>query len=206
MKIGYARVSTLSQKLESQKEQLENAGCEKLFVEKITGTSTDQRKVLKDALEFVREGDVLVVTKIDRLARSVKDLHNIVSDLADRGIDLVFLKEKIDTSTPAGKLMFTVLGAIAEFEADLIRERTTEGRERAKAQGKHMGRPGKDEKLIKRALKMFHEREQTGMSVADIVRATGVPRATIYKRAKEEAEQAQELHVYNIEESRKEGS
>ena len=96
----------------------------------------------------MREGDKFVVCKIDRLARSIFDLHKIVNQLADRGIAVVFLKEQINFSTPAGKLMFTMLGAIAEFERDLINEKTTEGRERAKAMGKHMGRKGQDEKQV----------------------------------------------------------
>lgn len=184
MKIGYARVSTTGQSLENQIEQLEAAGCEKIFMEKISGAKSD-RTELKNAIEFLRPGDKLIVTKIDRLARSVRDLHNIAKELDEEGKSLVFLKEQIDFGTPAGKLMFTMLGAIGEFERDLINERTKEGRERAKKQGKHMGRPGQDEKAIKRAMELFHDREENKMSVNDIVKLTGVPRATIYAKAKE---------------------
>jgi DNA invertase Pin-like site-specific DNA recombinase len=181
--IGYARVSTVGQDYEKQVEQLKEYGCIKIFQEKESGAKSD-RKALNEALEFLREGDKLIVTKIDRLARSVRDLQNIANDLNERGIGLVFLKEQIDFSTPAGKLMFTMLGAIAEFERDLINERTSEGRDRAKKQGKHMGRPSQDKKEIKKAIKLYQEREVNGMSVNDISKLTGVPRSTIYAEIK----------------------
>jgi DNA invertase Pin-like site-specific DNA recombinase len=140
---------------------------------------------LMKAIDYLREGDKLVVYKLDRLARSTFDLHKVAKELHDRGIALVFIKEQIDFSTPAGKLMFTMLGVIAEFERDLIAERTAEGRERAKAQGKHMGRIGKAEKDVKKALNLYADRESNGLSVNDIVKMTGVPRSTIYAKAKE---------------------
>ncbi|WP_102029168.1 recombinase family protein [Salirhabdus sp. Marseille-P4669] len=181
--IGYARVSTIGQDLELQKEKLEEYGCEKIFMEKQSGAKSD-RIELEKALNYLRPGDKLVVYKIDRLARSTFDLHKIARELQDRNIGLVFIKEQIDFTTPAGKLMFTLLGAIAEFERDLINERTREGRERAKKQGKHMGRKGKDEKDIRKAIKLYAEREQNGLSVNDIVKMTGVPRSTIYAKLK----------------------
>lgn len=182
--IGYARVSTQDQDYTLQIEQLEKYGCQKIFSEKKSGKDTG-RPELQKCLEFLREGDKLVVYKIDRLARSTRDLHNIVHELQERKIGVVFIKEQIDFSTPAGKLMFTMLGAMAEFERDLIAERTREGRERAKAAGKHMGRYGKDTREVKRALKLFANREKNGLSVNDIVKQTGVPRSTIYAKAKE---------------------
>jgi DNA invertase Pin-like site-specific DNA recombinase len=182
--IGYARVSTVDQDYSLQVKQLEKYGCTKIFHEKKSGKNTG-RPELKKALEYLREGDKLVIYKIDRLARSTRDLHNIVHDLQQKGIGIVFIKEQIDFSTPAGKLMFTMLGAIAEFERDLINERTKEGRERAKEQGKHLGRKGQETKEIKRALKLFTEREKNGLSVNDISKQTGVPRSTIYSKAKE---------------------
>ncbi|WP_370635559.1 recombinase family protein [Pontibacillus sp. HN14] len=187
MKIGYARVSTIGQDLETQKDLLEDAGCEKIFVEKVSGTSRENRVKLREALDFLRphQGDELVVTKIDRLARSVFDLHSIANDLENRGVNIIFLKEGLDFSTSNGKMMFTMLGAISEFEADLIRERTKEGRERAKKQGKHMGRPGRSEKDIRRALKLYDEKETNGMSIMDIVRTTGVPKATLYMKLRQ---------------------
>ncbi|MEH7452291.1 recombinase family protein [Gottfriedia acidiceleris] len=182
--IGYARVSTKGQDLELQIEQLEKYGCDRIYTEKESGAKSDRPELLK-ALDYLREGDKLVVYKLDRLARSTFDLHKIAKELEDRGISLVFIKEQIDFSTAAGKLMFTMLGAIAEFERDIINDRTREGRERARQQGKHLGRVGKDEKEVKRAVKLFNDRENNGYSVNDIVKLTGVPRATIYAKAKE---------------------
>ncbi|WP_227936034.1 recombinase family protein [Alkalihalobacillus deserti] len=183
--VGYARVSTKDQDLELQLDKLKDYGCEKIFMEKQSGAKSD-REELARALDYLRDGDKLVVYKLDRLARSTFDLHKIAKGLEERGIGLVFLKEQIDFTTPPGKLMFTMLGAIAEFERDLIAERTAEGRERAKAQGKHMGRVGKAEKDVKKALKLYTERESNGLSVSDIVKMTGVPRSTIYAKAKEQ--------------------
>lgn len=189
--IGYARVSTFGQDngLETQKQLLEDAGCQRIFYEKITGTSTAQRKELKAALEFVVEGDTLVVTKIDRLARSIIDLNNIVKELNNKGVNVRFLKENLDFLTgnknsSINTLLFNILGSFAQFERDLIVERTGEGRERAKKQGKHMGRPSKDAKEIKKALKLYEERTTNGMSVNDISKLTGVPRSTIYVELK----------------------
>lgn len=183
--VGYARVSTIDQDYSLQVEQLEKYGCTKIFHEKESGKNVG-RPELKKALEYLREGDKLIIYKIDRLARSTRDLHNIVHELEEKGIGVVFIKEQIDFSTPAGKLMFTMLGAIAEFERDLINERTKEGRERAREQGKHLGRPSQPDKEVKRALKLYREREANGMSVSDIVKSTGVPRSTIYAKAKQE--------------------
>lgn len=182
--IGYGRVSTKEQDLSSQKEQLEKYGCEIIFMEKASGAKGN-REELKKALDYLRPGDTLVVHKIDRLARSTFDLHKIAKDLSERDVTLIFIKEQIDFSSPAGKLMFTMLGAIAEFERDLINERTQEGRERAKAQGKHMGRKGQDEKTLRKALNLYAAREENGLSVNDIVKMTGVPRSTIYAKTKE---------------------
>jgi len=181
--IGYARVSTKGQDLSLQLEELTKYGCDKIFKEKDSGSKTD-RPELKKALDYLREEDVLVVYKLDRLARSTFDLHKIAQDLTAKGIGLVFIKEKIDFTTPSGKLMFSMLGAIAEFERELINDRTAEGRERAKAQGKHMGRRGQDEKQVRKALSLFTERDKRGLSVNDIVKMTGVPRSTIYAKTK----------------------
>lgn len=189
MKIGYARVSTIGQDLDTQKELLNAAGCEKLFVEKITGTTTVGRKELEKAIEHLRTEDTLVVTKIDRLARSIIDLNKIVKKLNEKGVHVHFLKENMEfkagnEASSMNTLLFNILGSFAQFERDLIVERTAEGRERAKQQGKHMGRPGRPKKDIKRALELYHERDKNGMSVADITKVTGVPRATIYTELK----------------------
>ncbi|HEQ3529369.1 TPA: recombinase family protein [Bacillus cereus] len=182
--VGYARVSTRDQNLGLQIEKLESFGCKKIFMEKQSGAKSD-REELKKALEYLRSGDKLVVYKIDRLARSTFDLQKIVKELSEREISVVFIKEQIDFSTPSGKLMFTMLGAIAEFERDLINERTAEGRARAIEQGKHMGRKGQDEKQIKQAMNLFFHRDENGLSVNDICKMTHVPRSTIYAKAKE---------------------
>ncbi|WP_175615837.1 recombinase family protein [Piscibacillus halophilus] len=189
MKIGYARVSTVSQDLESQKELLQAEGCEKIFVEKVTGTSTAPRTQLKAMLEHVREGDQVIVTKIDRLARSIIDLNKIVQELNDKGVSIRFIKDNInfeagENLNPTQNLLFNVLGSFAQFERDLIVERTSEGREIAKAQGKHLGRKGQDPKKVKEALKLYDERKEKGLSVTDISKLTGVPRSTIYHEIK----------------------
>ncbi len=190
MLIGYARVSTVGQDLATQREILESEGCNRIFVEKVTGTSTDQREELKEAMMYARSGDTLVITKIDRLARSIIDLNKLIQELAEKGVNVKFIKENIEFKAEGDTnslqtLLFNILGSFAQFERDLIVERTAEGRERAKKQGKHMGRPGPDEKELKRALKLYNERKQNGMSVNDIVKATGVPRSTLYAKAKE---------------------
>lgn len=189
MIIGYARVSTTGQDLESQKEILKEQGAEKIFVEKVTGTSTAPRKELKNVIEFARKGDTLVVTKIDRLARSIIDLNNIITELAENGVNVKFISENMefkanDTANSLQTLLFNMLGSFAQFERDLIVERTTEGRKRAEKQGKHMGRPSQPRKNVERALKLYDERETSGNSVNDIVKITGVPRSTIYNELK----------------------
>lgn len=191
MKIGYGRVSTVVQDLETQQELLKAAGCTKLFIEKVSGTSAAQRSELKAMNEQIREGDLLIVTKIDRLARSIIDLNKIVKELNEKGISVQFLKENMtfaagDEANSINTLLFNILGSFAQFERDLIVERTTEGRERAKKQGKHMGRPSQPKKKIEQAMKLYSERETNGHSVNDIVKLTGVPRATIYAAIKKQ--------------------
>jgi DNA invertase Pin-like site-specific DNA recombinase len=120
MNVGYARVSTSSQNLENQIDQLKEAGCEKIFSEKKSGKNKDDRQQFNIMMDFVREGDILLITKLDRLARSVIDLQNIAKFLEDKDVGLKVLHQNIDTTSPAGRLLFTMLGAIAEFERDLI--------------------------------------------------------------------------------------
>ena len=140
MNVGYARVSTSSQNLENQIDQLKSAGCEKIFSEKRSGKNEADREQFKIMMGFVREGDVLYITKLDRLARSVIDLHNIAKFLQNKDVNLKVLHQNIDTTSPAGRLLFTMLGAIAEFERDLINERVREGIEAAKKKGIQFGR------------------------------------------------------------------
>ncbi|WP_144461140.1 recombinase family protein [Siminovitchia fortis] len=191
MKIGYARVSTVGQDLATQEAILKSEGCERLYVEKVTGTSTAPRKALADMLDNIRTGDTVYVTKIDRLARSITDLNKIVSELNEKGASVVFVKEALrfeagDNISSINALLFNILGSFAQFERDLIVERTTEGRERAKAQGKHMGRPASsNEREIRKAIELMNDRTNNGLSVADICKLTGVKRATLYAKMKE---------------------
>ncbi|MDQ0972418.1 DNA invertase Pin-like site-specific DNA recombinase [Neobacillus niacini] len=189
--IGYARVSTIGQEngLETQKQLLKEAGCKKIFFEKVTGTSTIKRNELKEVIEFLENGDTLVVTKIDRLARSIIDLNKIVKELNDKGVNIRFLKENMEFNADKNNnslqnLLFNILGSFAQFERDIIVERTEEGRARAKKQGKHMGRPAQDKKAIQKALKLYDDRKTNEMSVNDISKITGVPRSTIYAELK----------------------
>src|SRR5690625_1934775 len=185
MKVGYARVSTVDQDLTIQKELLKEEGCKKIFVEKVSGTATAPRTELKKAIDYVREGDTLVITKIDRLARSIIDLNKIVTELKGKGVNVKFIQDIIEFKAGSDvsamqQLTFNMLGAFAQFERDLIVERTAEGRERARKQGKHLGRPARPKKDIERALQLYDEREQNKMSVNDISKLTNVPRSTIY--------------------------
>src|SRR6202165_6000617 len=140
MKIGYIRVSKQEQNEALQRDALKEAGCEKHFSDKITG-STFERKGLEQLLAFVRLGDTVIVWKLDRLGRSLKDLIETLNLLKDRGVDFISLTEHIDTTTPGGKLIFHIFGALAEFERDLIRERTNAGLAAARTRGRVGGRP-----------------------------------------------------------------
>jgi len=134
MKIGYARVSTYEQNLDLQIDDLKKNGCEKIYEEKVSGSKAD-RPILQDMLKNLRSGDILVVWKLDRLGRSLKDLLGIVSGLQNSGVELVSLKESIDTTSSTGKLIFSIFGALAEYEKDIIRERTMAGLNSARARG-----------------------------------------------------------------------
>lgn len=140
MNIGYARVSTLDQNPQLQLDALRQAGCEKIFKDRVTG-SKFERKGLGEALEYLRPGDKLVVWKLDRAGRSLKHLIELVNGLNTRSIEFTSLTEAIDTSTPSGRLLFHIMGALAEFERDLIRERTHAGLDAARAHGRKGGRP-----------------------------------------------------------------
>src|SRR3989441_9806091 len=140
MLIGYARVSTQDQTLNLQKDALEKIGCTKIFTDTASGAKTE-RKGLEEALAYVREGDTLVVWRLDRLGRSLKHLIETVSQLDNRKIGFKSLTENIDTTTSGGKLIFHIFGALAEFERDIIRERTLAGLQAARARGRRGGRP-----------------------------------------------------------------
>lgn len=182
MILGYCRVSTQEQNLDRQIDQLQEAGCERIFKEKITGTRKD-RPELNRLLDTLRSGDVVIVTELTRLSRSVKDLFELVAQIHSLGADIKSLKESwIDTTTPQGKLLFTIFAGISQFERDLIRQRTMEGLKAARARGRNGGRPKKAEEDIALALKMYDSKV---CSVADISKATGVSQATIYRYVKQ---------------------
>jgi DNA invertase Pin-like site-specific DNA recombinase len=177
MLIGYARTSTLEQKagLEAQLAELKAAGCAKLFQEQTS--SIGKRNALAIALEFVREGDTLVVSKLDRLARSVQHLLQIAHQLKEKGAALRILNLNIDTATATGKLMFTMIGAIAEFEREMMLERQREGIAKARAAGKYKGRAPTARAKADR----IRELRQQGVGATEIARLVGVSRASVYR-------------------------
>ena len=178
MLIGYARVSTDDQNLDLQKDALTQAGCERIAEDRLSGAKAD-RPGLKSVLDYARTGDVLVVWRLDRLSRSLKDLIEMVTLLEAKGISLKSLHEAIDTSSSSGKLIFHIFGALAEFERNLIRERTRAGLNAARARGRRGGRP-MVLSLDKRALsvKLYDEKEHT---VAQICQMMGISKPTLYK-------------------------
>ena len=175
-RLGYARVSTYGQTLYAQLAQLRRAGCTKIYREKATGARPDRRALLK-LLQALAPGDVVTVTRIDRLARSTFDLFGIVKRIVDTKAQFRSLAEPwADTGTSTGRLMLAVLGGIADVERDLIRTRTAEGRSRAKAQGKHMGRPPSVTPAQK---KEAIRRRAQGATLEELARSYNVSRATI---------------------------
>lgn len=179
MRIGYARVSTLDQNPELQLEKLREAGCERVVVEKASGARADRQELTRLLRDMLREGDTLVIWKLDRLARSLKQLIETAEDLKGRGIGLVSLTDAIDTSSPGGMLVFHMLGAIAEFEHALIRERTAAGLAEAKRRGKTGGRPRRlTEKDASAARALLAEGSLTSKEVAA---RFGVSKATLYR-------------------------
>lgn len=176
MLVGYARCSSSSQSLDIQLDHLGKAGCEKVFAEKVSGRSTKDRIELAQAMDFVREGDTLVVTRLDRLARSVGDLHRIIEKLTDKRVEFRCLQQSdVVTGTSTGKLMLAILGAVAQFENDIRRERQAEGIAKAKAEGRYRGRKATiDPARVK-------ELHQTGLGPAAIAREMGIARASVYR-------------------------
>lgn len=175
MKYGYARVSTSDQDLTIQIDALKKVGCETIRQEKISGTSIQGRDELNILLEFLREGDELVVTRIDRLARSIRDLQNIVYDLDKKGVTLSATEQPIDTSTSAGKCFLDMLGVFGEFETNLRKERQMEGIAKAKEKGVYKGRkPSVDVEKVK-------ELKENGLGASAIAKEMGIGRASVYR-------------------------
>ena len=175
MKYGYARVSSSGQDLTIQVEALTNAGCETIRQEKISGTSVQGRDELNTLLDFLRKGDELVVTRIDRLARSIRDLQNIVYDLDKKGVVLSATEQPIQTNTSAGKCFLDMLGVFGEFETNLRKERQMEGIAKAKEKGVYKGRkPSVDADKVK-------ELRDSGLGASAIAKEMGIGRASVYR-------------------------
>jgi DNA invertase Pin-like site-specific DNA recombinase len=184
MNVGYARVSTLDQNLALQLDALKKAECSKIFTDTASGAKAE-RQGLEDALNYVRPGDALVVWRLDRLGRSLKDLIERLTELANRNIGFKSVTENIDTTTSGGKLIFHIFGALAEFERDLIRERTNAGLQAARSRGKKGGRPRSplnEAQRLQLAKSMY---ENKTMPVSQIYKSLHIPRSTFYKYVRE---------------------
>ncbi|MGI2729412.1 recombinase family protein [Bacillus cytotoxicus] len=178
MLIGYARISTNDQNLDLQKDALKQAGCKRIFADVVSG-ATSSRSGLDEALDYVREGDTLVVWKLDRLGRSLKHLIETINTLNEKGSAFRSLQENMDTSTSGGKLIFHVFGALAEFEREMIQERTQAGLSAARARGRVGGRPKvMDTTKVSMAKSLMKD---PNYSTEDICNTLGVSRATLYR-------------------------
>jgi DNA invertase Pin-like site-specific DNA recombinase len=183
MNIGYARVSTEAQEIARQTRAFNELGIEKVFIDKASGKNAE-REQLKAMLSFIREGDVVTVESISRIARNTRDLLTITDIIHSRGADFVSLKESIDTSTPQGKFVFTVFGAMAELERECILQRTREGVAIAKEQGKYKGKPKMkiDEATFRKEVKRWRDGLQTA---TEAMKALNLKPNTFYRRVKE---------------------
>ena len=178
---GYARVSTEQQNLDRQLDALQKYGCDTIYNEKMTGTKRD-RPELEKMLDRMTEGDTVVIESLSRLGRSTKDLIELTELFQSKGVHLVGLNESIDTSTSTGKLLFTLMSAIAQFERDVIADRTREGLKSARARGRTGGRPKADPTAIKKAIRLYNTKEY---SIKEIEEMTGVKKSTLYRELKE---------------------
>jgi DNA invertase Pin-like site-specific DNA recombinase len=174
-RIGYARVSSYGQSLEVQQEKLKD--CDRIFQEK-QSARTDDREQLQLCLDYVRDGDALIVTKLDRLARSTRDLLNIMNRLEQKQVKLVVLDQQIDTSTPTGMLLFTMLGAIATFENDLRKDRQMQGIELAKRKGTKFGRKAA---LTLDQIEILQNKRADGTKISDLMTEFSLSKATVYR-------------------------
>lgn len=183
MIVGYARTSTTDQKagLEAQLRDLQAAGCERVYQEEVSSVDTVNREKLAEALRFIRQGDVLIVTKLDRLARSVKHLHEVVEAITAKGASLRILDMSIDTGTSSGRLMLNLLGSIAQFEREIMLERQREGIAKAKADGKYTGRKPTARAKSEEVLRLVAE----GVPAAEVAEKLGIGRASVYRILKD---------------------
>ena len=181
MKIGYARVSTQEQELALQLDALKEAGCSQIYQEKITGAKRE-RPELQEMIEHLREGDVIVIWKLDRLARSLRDLVDLVNHIQGKGAALLSLNDQIDTTTSHGKFTFHIFAALAEFERDIIRERTKAGLAAARARGRRGGRPaGLSKKAQHTAIIAENLYLEDNLSTTEICEQLSISRGTLYK-------------------------
>ncbi len=177
---GYARVSTDTQCLDRQIDALKRYGVDKIYREKMSGTKKE-RPELSRLLSEVKDGDTIVVESLSRLGRSVKNLSELVEMFGDRNIHLVSLKESIDTKSSTGRLLFTILSSLAQFERDVLAERTKEGLKAARARGRFGGRPKISTEKISKAMALYNTRQYTAKEISEI---TGVSKSTLYRSIK----------------------
>lgn len=181
---GYARVSTEQQNLDRQLDALKKYGCDVIYNEKMTGTKRDRPELAK-MLDRMTEGDTVVIESLSRLGRSTKDLIELTELFEQKGVHLVSLKESIDTNTSTGKLLFTLMSAIAQFERDVIADRTREGLKSARARGRTGGRPRTDPDAVRKAIKLYSTRQY---SIKEIEELTGVKKSTLYRNLPDRSE------------------
>jgi len=183
MLIGYARVSTQDQNLDLQRDALQKAGCEQIYTDSVSGTKA-RRPGLEDALSHLRSGDTLVVWRLDRLGRSLRHLIDTVTDLQERGIGFKSVTESIDTTTSGGRLVFNIFSSLAQFETEIIRERTKAGLQAARARGRTGGRP---KALTDKQVDMLKQlAADKNRSVNEICQTLGISRKTFYRYVKTE--------------------
>jgi len=175
--VGYARVSTIGQSLDVQLSKLTKFGCDEIFKDKHTGTTAD-RPELKECRKYVRKGDSLVITKLDRLARSTFHLTQIAEELKQKCVDLIVLDQNIDTSTPTGKLLFNVLASIAEFETEIRKERQMEGIAKAKEKGVQFGRKPK---MRNQEIEEMRQARNNGRKITELMAMYSISKATVYR-------------------------
>lgn len=194
MIFGYCRISTTlkKQKFDRQTDQLEEYGCDKIYEEAFTGTKKS-RPQLDKLFSQLRKGDKLIITDLTRLGRNTKDLIVLAEELDKLGIELISLKENIDTTTPTGRLLFQIMATLAEFERNCIVERTVQGLTSARARGRVGGRPKKNKDKVQDALKLY---DTTGLTICKITEMTGISKSSLYKYLKERKLKGIDLNVY----------